>query len=92
MKAQTVIHRRHGPAVLSPRELRQLVQLPDLNKYPEAPAPAEQLPGILPDEPRLRKLLPEVSRLTNVHTTPPAPTVAVKRAAAADHNQRRWPR
>jgi formylglycine-generating enzyme required for sulfatase activity/dienelactone hydrolase/tRNA A-37 threonylcarbamoyl transferase component Bud32 len=64
--------------------LPKLVELADLNKYPEATALAEQIQGILPDEPRLRKLLPEVSRLITVETTPSGATVEVKPYAAPE--------
>ncbi len=65
------------------------VELVELNKYPEAMAVAEQIQAILPDDPKLRKLLPEMSRLYSVETTPPGATVEVKAYGAPDTTWRR---
>jgi len=64
--------------------LPKLVELVELNKYPEAMAIAEQVQRVLPEDPKLRKLLPEMSRLYTVETTPPGATVEVKPYGAAD--------
>ncbi len=67
----------------------KLVELVELNKYPEAMALAEQLQDILPGDPKLKKLLPEMSRLYTVETSPPGATVEVKRYGAPDGAWRR---
>jgi eukaryotic-like serine/threonine-protein kinase len=67
----------------------RVVELVELNKYPEAMALAEQVQAVLPDDPKLRKLLPEMSRLYSVETTPPGATVEVKPYGAPDTAFRR---
>jgi formylglycine-generating enzyme required for sulfatase activity/tRNA A-37 threonylcarbamoyl transferase component Bud32/dienelactone hydrolase len=67
----------------------RVVELVELNKYPEAMALAEQVQAVLPDDPKLRKLLPEMSRLYSVETTPPGATVEVKPYGAPDTAWRR---
>jgi eukaryotic-like serine/threonine-protein kinase len=62
----------------------RLVELVELNKYSEAMALALQVQQVLPDDPKLRKLLPEFSRLYNLETSPPGATVEVKPYGAPD--------
>jgi eukaryotic-like serine/threonine-protein kinase len=69
--------------------LPKVAELVELNKYPEAMALAEQVQAVLPDDPKLRKLLPDMSRLYSVETTPPGATVEVKRYGAPDTAWRR---
>jgi eukaryotic-like serine/threonine-protein kinase len=66
----------------------KLVELVELNKYPEAMALAEQIQQVLPDDPKLKKLLPEMSRLYRVETVPPGATVLVKQYSAPDDTWR----
>ena len=67
----------------------KLGDLVELNKYPEAMELAEQVQEVLPDDPKLKKLLPEMSRLFTVETTPPGATVEVKPYAAPETAWRR---
>ncbi len=62
----------------------KLVELVELNKYPEAMALAEQIQQVLPDDPKLKKLLPEMSRLYRVETARPARPSLVKPYGAPD--------
>jgi len=64
--------------------LPKVAELVELNKYPEAMALAEQVQAVLPDDPKLKKLLPEMSRLVTVETTPPGATVEVKLYGSAE--------
>ena len=67
----------------------RLSELIELNRYPEAMALAEEVQQVLPDDPKLRKLFPDFSRLYGVETTPPGATVEVKPYAAPDTAWRR---
>jgi formylglycine-generating enzyme required for sulfatase activity/dienelactone hydrolase len=67
----------------------RVVELVELSKYPEAMAVAEKIQAVLPEDPKLRKLLPEMSRLYSVETTPPGATVEVKPYGAPDTAWRR---
>ena len=69
--------------------LPKVVELVELSKYPEAMALAEQVQAVLPGDPKLGKLLPEMSRLYSVETTPPGATVEVKPYGAPDTAWRR---
>ena len=62
----------------------KLVELVELNKYAEGMALAEQIQRVLPDDPKLKKLLPEMSRLYRVETSPPGATITVKPYGAPD--------
>jgi len=69
--------------------LPRVAELVELNKYPEAMALAEQVQAVLPEDPKLRKLLPEMSRLVSVETTPAGATVEVKPYGSPDTAWRR---
>jgi len=62
----------------------KLVELVELNKYPEAMVLAEQLQQVIPEDARLQKLLPDMSRVFNVETTPPEAELQLKPYAAPD--------
>ncbi|MGZ6131550.1 MAG: protein kinase domain-containing protein [Myxococcaceae bacterium] len=62
----------------------KLVELVELNKYAEGMALAGQIQQILPDDPKLKKLLPEMSRLYRVESSPSGATVTVKPYGAPD--------
>lgn len=64
--------------------LPKISELVDLNRYSEALELATQVQQILPTDPKLQKLLPEMSRLFSVETTPPGASVQVKAYAAPD--------
>ena len=69
--------------------LPRVAELVELNKYPEAMALAEQVQAVLPADPKLKKLLPEMSRLVTVETTPSGATVEVKLYGSPDTAWRR---
>ena len=75
---------RGGSAGPATWRFPKLVELVELNKYSEAMALAQQMQQVLPDDPKLRKLLPEFSRLYNVETSPPGATVEVKPYGSPD--------
>ena len=62
----------------------KLVELVELNKYPEAMALAEQVQQVIPGDARLQKMLPDMSRAFNVDTNPPGAEVQLKPYAAPD--------
>ena len=64
----------------------KLVELVELNKYAEGMDLAEQIQQVLPDDPKLKKLLPEMSRLYRVETVPPG---AHRRGEAVRRSRRR---
>src|SRR5262249_57023277 len=64
--------------------LPRLAELVELNQYTDALALAQQLEQILTGDVRVRKLLPDMSRVFDVTTTPPGIEVQVKPYAAPD--------
>ena len=64
--------------------LPQVAELVELNRYPAAVALAEKVEQIVPSNPRLLKLWPEMSRLFTVETTPEGAEVWVKEYAAPE--------
>ena len=64
--------------------LTKLAELVELNRYADALALAEQLQTVIPADVRLQKLLPEMSRVFNVETSPPGAQLQLKPYAAPD--------
>jgi hypothetical protein len=62
--------------------LPQVAELVELNKYPAAVALAGKVEQVVPMDPRLLKLWPEMSRLFAVETSPAGADVYVKEYAA----------
>ena len=62
----------------------KLLELVELNKYAEGMDLARQIQQVLPEDPKLKKLLPDISRLYRVETVPPGATVMVKPYRAPD--------
>jgi formylglycine-generating enzyme required for sulfatase activity/dienelactone hydrolase/tRNA A-37 threonylcarbamoyl transferase component Bud32 len=62
----------------------KLAELVELNRYTDALALAEELQKVIPGDARLQKMLPEMSRVFNVETTPAGAEVQVKPYAAPD--------
>ncbi|HXX32770.1 MAG TPA: bifunctional serine/threonine-protein kinase/formylglycine-generating enzyme family protein [Myxococcaceae bacterium] len=69
--------------------LPQVAELVELNRYPAAVALAEKVEQVVPRDPRLLKLWPEMSRLFTVETAPEGADVSVKEYAAPDAEWRR---
>jgi formylglycine-generating enzyme required for sulfatase activity/dienelactone hydrolase/tRNA A-37 threonylcarbamoyl transferase component Bud32 len=68
--------------------LPQVAELVELNRYPEAVGLAEKVEQVVPRNPRLLKLWPEMARLFTVETSPEGAEVSVKDYAAPDSEWR----
>jgi formylglycine-generating enzyme required for sulfatase activity/dienelactone hydrolase len=66
------------------RALPQIGELVEQSKYSAAFALAEQVERVVPDDPRLLKLWPAMSRLVTIETTPAGAEVYAKEYAAPD--------
>jgi hypothetical protein len=64
--------------------LPQVAELVEQNNYPAAVALAEQVEQVIPRNPRLLQLWPEMSRLQDVETVPDGAEVRVKLYGAPD--------
>ena len=64
--------------------LPKLAELVELNRYTDALALAAELQKVIPGDVRLQKMLPDMSRVFNVETTPAGAEVQLKPYAAPD--------
>jgi len=64
--------------------LPRVVELADRSRYAEAFALAEQIAQVVPEDRRLAKLWPELSRLYTIETSPPGADVYVKSYGSPD--------